>query len=128
MRYYLSKAVSGSFEEALDSVREALKVEGFGVITEIGFKASLKKKLDIDFRDYVILGACNPVSAHRAVLAEPNVGLLLPCNVLVQQTPVGAVEVAVIDPVAAMQAASNPQLAELAAEVGVRLQRVLASL
>jgi uncharacterized protein (DUF302 family) len=109
-------------------VTEALRSEGFGVLTEIDVKETLKNKLDVDFRKYRILGACNPPFAHRALQAESNVGLLLPCNVIVQETEPGSIEVSAIDPVAAMQVVENAELATLATEVKEKLQKVVNSL
>jgi uncharacterized protein (DUF302 family) len=116
------------FETALNRVTAALKAEGFGVLTEIDVKATLKQKLDVDFRPYKILGACNPPLAHRALSAVPEVGLLLPCNVTVAQGEEGVVEVALIDPLSMMGVISNPELDPVATEARQRLDRVVASL
>lgn len=128
MSYYYSRTLDDTFEGAIDRVISALKVEGFGVLTEIDVKTTLKKKLDVDFRPYRILGACNPPFAHRALLAEDKIGTMLPCNVIVQELSEGSVEIAAVDPVASMQAISNPALADIATEVRTRLQRVVDSL
>ncbi len=128
MSYYYSRTLDDTFEGAITRVTAALKVEGFGVLTEIDVKATLKKKLDVDFRPYRILGACNPPFAHQALVEEDKIGTMLPCNVIVQELREGAVEVAAVDPVASMQAISNPALAEIATEVRMRLQRVVDSL
>ncbi|RMG43554.1 MAG: DUF302 domain-containing protein, partial [Methanobacteriota archaeon] len=104
MSYYFSKKVDLPFEKAIERVTEILQEEGFGVLTEIDVKETLKKKLDVGFRKYRILGACNPPFAHQALLAEPQIGLMLPCNVVVQETDEGMVEVSAIDPIASMQA------------------------
>ncbi len=128
MSYYFSKMLDLPFEEALERVTEGLKREGFGVLTEIDVKATMKKKLDVDFRNYRILGACNPPFAHQALLAEDKIGTMLPCNVIVQETAGGSVEVAAIDPIASMQAVDNPALGEVAVEVQARLKRVVDSL
>lgn len=120
--------LSADFETALARVTEALKAEGFGVLTEIDVKATMKQKLDVDFRPYRILGACNPPLAHRALTAAPEVGLLLPCNVTVQQTDEGVVEVALVDPMAMMAFAGNPALEPVAREAREKLARVAASL
>jgi len=104
---------------------EELKKEGFGILTEIDIKATLKKKLDVDFRNYKILGACNPPFAHKALEAESKIGTMLPCNVIVQETADGAVEVAVVDPVASMQAVDNPDLGEIANVIQGKLKAVV---
>lgn len=116
------------YETALTTVTEALKTEGFGVLTEIDVKATLKKKLDVDFRPYKILGACNPSLAHRALTTAPDIGLLLPCNVTVVQSDEGAVEVSLVDPMAMLGAAANPALEPIAKEAQERLARVAAAL
>lgn len=130
MSYYFNKTVNLPFDAAIAAVTEALKREGFGVLTEIDVRATLKKKLDVDFRNYRILGACNPPFAHQALLAEDKIGTMLPCNVIVQEVAdmPGMVEVAAVDPVASMAAVANPQLAAVAQEVRARLQRVVDSL
>ncbi len=128
MSYYFSKMLDLPFEEALERVTEGLKREGFGVLTEIDVKATLKKKLGVDFRNYRILGACNPPFAHQALLAEDKIGTMLPCSVIVQEMAGGGVEVAAIDPIASMQAVDNPALGEVAVEVQARLKRVVDSL
>lgn len=128
MSYYFSKALHLSFDEAIDHVVEELKKEGFGVLTDIDVKATLKKKLDVDFRNYRILGACNPPFAHAALEAEDKIGTMLPCSVIVQETPDGAVEVAAIDPIASMQAIDNPALGGVAVEVQAKLKKVVNSL
>lgn len=127
MSYYFSKKIDLGFEEAIEKVTEALKSEGFGILTEIDVKETLKKKLDVDFRPYRILGACNPPFAYKALQAEENVGIMLPCNVIVQEKENG-VEIAAVDPVASMQAIDNPKLSEIAGEIRQRLQRVIDSL
>lgn len=125
MAYYIAKTVDLSFDDALQRVVQELKSEGFGVLTEIDVKATLEKKLGVQFRDYKILGACNPPLAHRALQAERMIGTMLPCNVIVQDAGQGRTEVAAVDPAASMQAVDNPQLAELAGEVRSKLQRVI---
>jgi len=127
MSYYFSKKSDLGFAEAIEKVTEALKSEGFGVLTEIDVKETLKKKLDVDFRQYKILGACNPPFAYQALLAEDKVGIMLPCNVIVQEKENG-VEIAAVDPVASMQAIDNPKLGEIASEIRKRLHRVIDSL
>ncbi len=127
MSYYFSKQLEGSFEEVIARVTEVLKKEGFGILTEIDVKQTLKKKLDVDFRPYKILGACNPPLAHKALEAEDKIGTMLPCNVIVQQAA-DRVEVAAIDPIASMQAVQNPNLAGIAKEVQGKLKKVIDSL
>lgn len=127
--YGMSRKVSLSYEHAVERTREELAREGFGVLTEIDVRATMKKKLDVDFRPYVILGACNPPLAHRALSAERDIGLLLPCNVIVYAgDEPGTSTVAVLDPVAALSLSGNPEIAPLAADVRGRLERVLAGL
>jgi uncharacterized protein (DUF302 family) len=128
MPYYFAKTLNVDFESAVQRTIEALKVEGFGVITDIDIKETLKKKLDVDFRKYRILGACNPALAHEALQIEDKVGTMLPCNVVVQEMGVGKTEVAAIDPVASMQAINNLGLKQAAEQVGAKLQRAIESL
>jgi uncharacterized protein (DUF302 family) len=125
MSYYLSTKLRLPFDEAISMVTETLKSEGFGVLTEIDVKATLKKKLGVDFRRYRILGACNPPFAYRALQLEDKIGLMLPCNVIVQELRENEVEVAAIDPLASMQAVGNEALGELGAEVREKLSRVI---
>lgn len=126
--YGLTRRLPGtSFADAVALARAALATEGFGVLTEIDVKATLKKKIDVDFDDYVILGACNPPLAHRALTAEPGIGLLLPCNVVVTQEADGAV-VSAVDPVAMFQVVGRPDVEPLALEVRIKLERVIAAL
>lgn len=125
MPYYFKKTVDMSFEEAIDKVTEELKKEGFGVLTEIDVKAALKKKINVEFRKYRILGACNPSYAHKALVAEDKIGTMLPCNVVVQETADGKIEVAAIDPVASMQAIQNTSLSEIAAIIQSKLKQVI---
>lgn len=125
MSYYLSTRVAGAFADAVAKVKDELKKEGFGVLTEIDVKETLKKKLGVEFRNYIILGACNPPFAHRALVAEPHIGILLPCNVVVQETAPGDIEVSAIDPVVAMQAVNNRDLAAVAEEVREKLRRAI---
>lgn len=120
--------LNADFETALTRVTEALKAEGFGILTEIDVKATLKQKLDADFRPYRILGACNPPLAHRALTAAPEVGLLLPCNVTVQQTAEGVIDVGLIDPLGLVTFTDNPALDPVAQEAREKLARVAASL
>ena len=128
MEYYFSKTIPGSFDNAILKVTEALKAEGFGILTEIDIKATLKKKLDVDFYNYRILGACNPPFAYKALLAEDKIGTMLPCNVIVQEKTVGQVEVSAVDPTASMQSIENEKLKEIASEVRERLQKVIEQL
>lgn len=125
MSYYFNKVVDMVFDEAIDKVTEELKKEGFGVLTEIDVKQALKKKLDVDFRKYRILGACNPQYAYQALLAEDKIGTMLPCNVIVQETEDGTVEIAAIDPVASMQSVQNESLGEIATTVRSKLKQVI---
>lgn len=128
MDYYIAKSVDLSFDDAIENVTALLKDEGFGVLTEIDVKETLKKKIDVDFRKYRILGACNPELAHKALQSEDKVGVLLPCNVVVQEHDNGQVEVAAMDPLDAMEGIGNAALTELATEVRKRLERILDAL
>ena len=128
MTYYFEKEIDLGFDAAIIHVTEELKKEGFGVLTEIDVKATLKKKLDADFRNYRILGACNPPFAHQALLAEPHIGLMLPCNVVVQEGENGKTLVSAIDPISSMQAVENSSLGEVAEQVRAKLQKVIESL
>ncbi len=129
MSYYFNKILNASFDEAIAKVTEELKKEGFGILTEIDVKEALKKKLNIDFRKYKILGACNPPFAYKALQAEDKIGTMLPCNVIVQETSdSGQVEVSAIDPVASMQAVENPILKEISTEIQNKLKKVIGSL
>jgi uncharacterized protein (DUF302 family) len=125
MSYHFSRQLAMPFDAALARVGEALKHEGFGILTEIDVKATLKSKLGVDFRPYRILGACNPQLAHQALLKEDKIGTMLPCNVIVQELVDGGVEVSAVDPVASMQAIDNPELAEIADQVRGRLKGVI---
>jgi uncharacterized protein (DUF302 family) len=128
MSYYLGKMLPLGFDEAVRRVTEALKLEGFGIITEIDMKATLKSKIKVEFRPYRILGACNPALAYEALQLEDKVGTMLPCNVIVQELAPGRVEVAAIDPAASMMAIDNPALHEKAVAVRAKLERAIASL
>jgi uncharacterized protein (DUF302 family) len=128
MSYYLGKVLPLGFDEAVRHVTEALKGEGFGIITEIDVKATLKNKINVEFRPYRILGACNPALAYEALQLEDKVGTMLPCNVVVQELAPGRVEVAAVDPVASMMAIDNPVLHQKAAIVRAKLERAIASL
>jgi uncharacterized protein (DUF302 family) len=128
MAYYFSKILNISFDKAVTKVTEALKKEGFGILTDIDVQGTLKKKLDADFRKYRILGACNPPFAYKALQAEDKIGTMLPCNVIVQELEGGTIEVAAIDPVASMQAIENPDLKGIAEQVREKLKNVVESL
>ena len=128
MSYYFSKKIRGSFDDTLDKVIGSLKEEGFGILTEIDVQATLKKKLDVDFHRYRILGACNPPFAYKALQTEDKIGTMLPCNVIVQEKEEGEIEVAAVDPVASMKAVENPDLLKIAQQVQEKLKRVVTSL
>jgi len=128
MSYYFNKTLKGEFNSVIDKVTSALKSEGFGILTEIDVKETLKKKLDVDFKKYKILGACNPPFAYKALQAEDKIGAMLPCNVTVIEQENGDVEVAAVDPVASMQAIQNQSLASVANEVRNKLKKVVDSL
>lgn len=125
MSYYFNKTVTLTFDDAVAKVTEELKKEGFGVLTDIDVSATLKKKIDVDFRKYRILGACNPGYAHQALLAEDKIGTMLPCNVIVQEKDDGSVEVAAINPVASMLAVENNSLGETASVIQNKLKQVI---
>ena len=128
MSYHTSKTVKFSYEDAINKVTEELKKEGFGILTEIDVKETLKKKIDVDFRKYKILGACNPPLAYKALSAEENIGVMLPCNVIVQEKPDGTVQVSAINPMVAMQSVGNENLKEVASQVSAKLKKVVDSL
>ena len=128
MDYYFSKPLDMPVDQAVQHVTEALAAKGFGVLTTIDVAATMKKKLDLDFRPYMILGACNPQFAHKALTNEDKIGTMLPCNVIVQQVGEGKSEVAAVDPVASMQAIENPELATIAGEVRELLKGIVAGL
>jgi uncharacterized protein (DUF302 family) len=125
MEYYFSKTVTETFDNTILKVTEALKVEGFGILTEIDVKSTLKKKLDVDFYNYKILGACNPPFAYKALLAEDKIGIMLPCNVIIQEKVAGQVEVSAVDPVASMLSIENKDLQGIANEIRTRLKKVI---
>ncbi|GIK49924.1 MAG: hypothetical protein BroJett013_26210 [Alphaproteobacteria bacterium] len=128
MDYYFSRTLTTKFEDAVSRATEALKQEGFGVISDIDVAATLRAKLGVDFRNYRILGACNPALAYEALQLEDKIGLMLPCNVIVQERSEGYVEVAVIDPVASMLAIDNAGLKQAAATVRAKLEAAIARL
>ena len=128
MTYHISKTVAVDMSDAVEKVTEALKEEGFGVLTEIDVQATLKKKIGAEFRGYRILGACNPQFAYQALQAEDKIGTMLPCNVIVQERDNGQVEISAVDPMASMQAIDNPMLENIAKEVRQRLINVIHSL
>ena len=129
MNYYFSKSlVNITFDEAIEKVTESLKEQGFGILTEIDIKATLKKKLDVDFYNYIILGACNPPFAYQALQAEDKIGTMLPCNVIVQEKEEGVIEISAIDPAASMSSVANEDLNDIAGEVRDTLQRVISNL
>lgn len=128
MKYYISKKINGNFDETILLVTESLKKEGFGILTEINLQEKLKEKLDVDFRKYKILGACNPAYAYKAIQKEDKIGTMLPCSVIVQELGNNEIEVAAVDPVASMMAVENPGLAGIAGEIKEKLERAIASL
>ena len=128
MDYYFSKILKGNFNDTVEKVTAALKTEQFGVLTEIDIKATLKNKLDVNFNNYKILGACNPPYAHKALLAENKIGTMLPCNVIVQELDSGDIEVAAVNPMASMQAVQNDDLKAIAEEITDKLKLVIEGL
>ena len=129
MSYYFNKVLSNtSFEEAIEQVTLELKSEGFGIITEIDVKETFRKKLDVDFRNYKILGACNPHFAYKALSTEGKIGVFLPCNVIVEENENGQIEVSAVDPIASMISVGNKELEYLATEVQQKLKQVIAKL
>ncbi|OQX79662.1 MAG: hypothetical protein B6D64_04470 [Bacteroidetes bacterium 4484_276] len=125
MKYYFEKTTDYTFEEAVEKVTEELKKEGFGVLTEINIHEKLKEKLGVDFRNYRILGACNPAFAYKALQEEDKIGTMLPCNVIVQELENGKTEIAAVDPIASMQSVGNEKLASVANEVQQKLKQVI---
>jgi uncharacterized protein (DUF302 family) len=128
MPYYFSKILNASFDDAVEKVTKELKKEGFGILTDIDVQGILKKKLNVDFQKYRILGACNPPVAYQALQAEDKIGTMLPCNVIVQEISEGRVEVAAVDPVASMMAIENLKLRDVAEQVRAKLKIVIDSL
>lgn len=127
-KYYYGKKIGGTVDAIVERVTAALKNEGFGVLTSIDVSATLKEKINVDFKKYRILGACNPSFAYKALQAEDKIGTMLPCNVIVQETSVGEVEVSAINPMTSMQAVGNPSLESVAVEIQSRLHRVIDSI
>ncbi len=125
MKYYFSKIVTDDFDTAIEKVTEGLKKEGFGVLTQIDVQETLKKKLDVNFRKYLILGACNPTFAYEALIAEDKIGAMLPCNVIVQEHDNGEIEISAVDPVASMMAVTNDTLGNISTRVREKLKRVI---
>ncbi|HZL08465.1 MAG TPA: DUF302 domain-containing protein [Prolixibacteraceae bacterium] len=128
MKYYISKKISTDFDQAVQRVTESLKKEGFGVLTEINLQEKLKEKLNVDYKKYKILGACNPAYAYKALQQEDKIGTMLPCSVIVQELGNNEIEVAAVDPVASMMAIENPNLAGIAGEIKEKLERAIESL
>lgn len=128
MSYHFSKTCELAFDDAISKVTDNLKKEGFGILTEIDVKETLKKKLNVEFRRYKILGACNPPFAYQALQAEDKIGTMLPCNVIVQEHEGGKVEVSAVDPVASMRAIENPELGNIAEQIREKLKKVIANL
>jgi len=129
MNYFISTVLKGkAFDETLETVKAELGKEGFGIPSEIDMQDTFKKKIDVDFRKYRILGACNPAFAHKAVLSEKNIGVLLPCSVVVQELENGTIEVAAVDPLTSMAGVKNPTVQEVATEISARLERVIENL
>lgn len=125
MSYYLSKITEYGFDEALKKVEEELKSEGFGILSEIDVSATLKNKINVDFKKYKILGACNPPLAHKALTSEDKIGVLLPCNVIVEENDNGNAEVSIVNPLVAMESVKNSSINDVALEVTDKLRRVL---
>ncbi len=128
MSYYTNKIIEGDFDQVIEKVVGALKEEGFGVLSDIDVKSTMKEKLDVDFRNYRILGACNPPNAHKALTAEPHIGLMLPCNLVVQESEPGKIDVAAVDPKASMAAVDNPELESVAGFIKEKLEKVIHNL
>lgn len=128
MKYYINKTIAANFDKATELVREALKQEGFGILSEIDIQQTLKEKLSVDFRRYKILGACNPPYAYKALQQEDKIGTMLPCNVIIQETGENQVEVAAVDPSISMMVVDNKELAGIAGEIKGKLEQVIKSL
>ncbi|WP_291125787.1 DUF302 domain-containing protein [Flavobacterium sp. UBA6031] len=125
MNYYMNKTVSADFEQTVQKVIDALKTEGFGVLSEINIDEKLKEKLGVNFRKYKILGACNPAYAYKALQLEDKIGVMLPCNVIIQETKDGSVEVSAVNPISSMSGVNNPQLMDIAGEIQSKLRAVI---
>ena len=125
MKYYYSKTIKDGFDSTVEKTMNGLKQEGFGILSDIDVKATMKKKLDVDFRNYRILGTCNPPFAHKALTAEDKIGTMLPCNVIVQDLGDGRIEVAAVDPVASMAAVDNPALKDIATQIQEKLKSAI---
>lgn len=125
MAYYFTKTINSTFDNAIQKVTDELKKEGFGILTEIDVKETLKKKLDVDFKKYRILGACNPPFAYKALQAEDRIGVMLPCNVIVIEQSENKIEISAVDPVASMQAVSNESLSDIAFEIQSKLKKIV---
>ncbi len=125
MTYHFTKKTDGEFNDIIDRVAAALKEQGFGILTDIDIRATLKKKLDVDFRNYRILGACNPALAWQALQAEDKIGTMLPCNIIVQELDDGTIEVSAVDPLASMMAIENPALKDVAEIAQAKLKSVI---
>lgn len=128
MNYYMNKIVHADFEQAVQQVIDALKTEGFGVLSEINIDEKLKEKLGVDFRKYKILGACNPAYAYKALQLEDKIGVMLPCNVIIQETKDGLVEVSTVNPMTSMSGVNNPKLMDIAGEIQTKLRAVIENL
>lgn len=128
MSYYFTKTISTTFDDAIKKVTEELKEEGFGILTEIDVKETLKKKLDVNFKKYRILGACNPPFAYKALQAEDKIGAMLPCNVIVVEQSENNIEISAVDPVSSMQAVDNNSLNDIASEIQSKLKKVINNL
>jgi uncharacterized protein (DUF302 family) len=128
MEYYFSTVINSGFDESVKKATEALKAEGFGVITEIDMHAKLREKLGVEFKKYLILGACNPPSAYKAIQAEEMIGVMLPCNVVVIDKGNGNTMIAAVDPMASMMAVHNPAIEPLAADITAKLKKVIGSI
>jgi uncharacterized protein (DUF302 family) len=128
MSYYINTVIETSFDDAVLKVIEHLKNEGFGVLTEIDIQEILKNKTDVDFRKYTILGACNPPSAYKALISEPHIGLMLPCNIVIQKLDNNKIDISAINPKVSMQSVNNSELESVAEDISSRLERVIKSL